>query len=125
MQMESIKISSDENFNSEVKISTDSIATIVALATTETDGIASLQGNITNEIIGKLGLKNVSKGVEITFDPSKNVTCNIAAVIKYGYSIPDVVKAAQEKVKAAVESMVGFNCTSVNIDVVGVEVEKK
>jgi uncharacterized alkaline shock family protein YloU len=125
MQMESIKISSDENFNSEVKISTDSIATIVALATTETDGIASLQGNITNEIIGKLGLKNVSKGVEISFDPSKNVTCNIAAVIKYGYSIPDVVKAAQEKVKAAVESMVGFNCTSVNIDVVGVEVEKK
>ena len=125
MQMESIKVSSEENFSSEVKVSTDVIATIVALAATETDGIAALQGNITNEIIGKLGLKNVSKGVEISFDPEGSVSCSIAAVIKYGCSIPEVVKAAQEKVKNAVESMVGLNCETVNIDIVGVDVEKK
>ncbi|MBR6359421.1 MAG: Asp23/Gls24 family envelope stress response protein, partial [Lachnospiraceae bacterium] len=77
-------------------------------------------------IIGKLGIKNVSKGVEITFDPSgENVEASIAAVIKYGYSIPDIVKTVQDKVKNAIESMVGMNCTSVNIDIVGVNVNKK
>ena len=124
--MESIKYSQTEDFSSEVKISSDVIATIAALAATEVEGIDSLQGNITNEIIGKLGIKNVSKGVEITFDPSgENVEASIAAVIKYGYSIPDIVKTVQDKVKSAIESMVGLNCTSVNIDIVGVNVNKK
>ncbi len=126
MSMESIKYSQTEDFSSEVKISSDVIATIAALAATEVEGIDSLQGNITNEIIGKLGIKNVSKGVEITFDPSgENVEASIAAVIKYGYSIPDIVKTVQDKVKSAIESMVGMNCTSVNIDIVGVNVNKK
>ncbi len=126
MSMESIKHSQTEDFSSEVKISSDVIATIAALAATEVEGIDSLQGNITNEIIGKLGIKNVSKGVEITFDPSgENVEASIAAVIKYGYSIPDIVKTVQDKVKSAIESMVGMNCTSVNIDIVGVNVNKK
>ncbi|MBO7336881.1 MAG: Asp23/Gls24 family envelope stress response protein [Lachnospiraceae bacterium] len=126
MSMESIKYSQTEDFSSEVKISSDVIATIAALAATEVEGIDSLQGNITNEIIGKLGIKNVSKGVEITFDPSgENVEASIAAVIKYGYSIPDIVKTVQDKVKSAIESMVGLNCTSVNIDIVGVNVNKK
>ena len=124
--MESIKHLQTEDFSSEVKISSDVIATIAALAATEVEGIDSLQGNITNEIIGKLGIKNVSKGVEITFDPSgENVEASIAAVIKYGYSIPDIVKTVQDKVKNAIESMVGMNCTSVNIDIVGVNVNKK
>ena len=126
MSMESIKHLQTEDFSSEVKISSDVIATIAALAATEVEGIDSLQGNITNEIIGKLGIKNVSKGVEITFDPSgENVEASIAAVIKYGYSIPDIVKTVQDKVKSAIESMVGMNCTSVNIDIVGVNVNKK
>ena len=126
MSMESIKVSSTEDFSSEVKISSDVIATIAALAATEVEGIDSLQGNITNEIIGKLGIKNVSKGVEITFDPSgENVEANIAAVIKYGYSIPEICKTVQDKVKSAIESMVGLGCTNVNIDIVGVNVNKK
>ena len=129
MSMESIKHSQTEDFSSEVKISSDVIATIAALAATEVEGIDSLQGNITNEIIGNLGIKNVSKGVEITFVENLELfmegEASIAAVIKYGYSIPDIVKTVQDKVKSAIESMVGMNCTSVNIDIVGVNVNKK
>ena len=49
----------------EVKIADDVVATIAGLATTEVEGVASMQGNLTNEIVGKLGLKNLSKGVKI------------------------------------------------------------
>lgn len=123
--MENVKIHDNEGFSSDVRISSDVIATIVALAATEVEGIASLQGDITNEIIGKLGIKNVSKGVEVLFDATgEGVECKIAAVIKYGYAIPEICKAVQDKVKAAIESMVGLNCINVNINIVGVDTAK-
>ncbi len=125
MQMENVKVQNGDGFTSDVKISSDVIATIVALATTEIEGIASLQGDITNELIGKLGIKNVSKGVEVVFDSTgEGVECKIAAVIKYGYAIPEICKTVQEKVKYAIESMVGLNCVNVNINIVGVETTK-
>ena len=45
----------------EVKIASDVVAAIAALAATEIDGVYSMAGNITNELIGKLGMKNLSK----------------------------------------------------------------
>ena len=38
----------------EVKIADDVVATIAGLATTEVEGVASMQGNLTNEIVGKI-----------------------------------------------------------------------
>ena len=49
----------------EVKIADEVVAIIAALAATEVDGVASMAGNITNEVIGKLGIKNLSKGVKV------------------------------------------------------------
>ncbi len=124
MNMESIHVQSKDGFSSEVKISSDVIATIVALAVTEAEGIAALSGNLTNEFIGKLGIKNVSKGVQIAFsEDKKSLSCSIDAVMKYGYSIPDTSKLVQEKVKNAVESMVGVKVESVNLNIVGVNTD--
>ena len=39
----------------EVKIADEVVAIIAALAATEVEGVASMAGNITNELIGKLG----------------------------------------------------------------------
>ena len=39
----------------EVKIADEVVAIIAALAATEVEGVASMAGNITNEVIGKLG----------------------------------------------------------------------
>ena len=49
----------------EVKIADEVVAIIAALAATEVEGVASMAGNITNEVIGKLGIKNLSKGVKV------------------------------------------------------------
>lgn len=38
---------------------------IAGLAATEVDGVDSMAGNITNELVGKLGMKNLSKGVKV------------------------------------------------------------
>ena len=94
----------------EVKIADEVVAIIAALAATEVEGVASMAGNITNEVIGKLGIKNLSKGVKVDVLEGV-VTVSLALNIKYNYSIVDVTGKVQEKVKNAVENMTGLEVT--------------
>ena len=108
----------------EVKIADEVVAIIAALAATEVDGVASMAGNITNEVIGKLGIKNLSKGVKVDVLEGV-VTVSLALNLKYDYSIMEVTKKVQEKVKNAVGNMTGLEVADVNIKVAGVEMEKQ
>ena len=108
----------------EVKIADEVVAIIAALAATEVEWVASMAGNITNEVIGKLGIKNLSKGVKVDVLEGV-VTVSLALNIKYNYSIVDVTGKVQEKVKNAVENMTGLEVADVNIKVAGVEMEKQ
>lgn len=106
----------------EVKIADDVVATIAGLAATEIEGVAALTGNLTKEIVGKLGMRNLSKGVKIVL-LEKSVLVELSITMKYGYSIPKISTKIQEKVKSAIESMTGLTVSDVNIRIVGVEIE--
>ena len=108
----------------EVKIADEVVAIIAALAATEVDGVGSMAGNITNEVIGKLGIKNLSKGVKVDVLEGV-VTVSLALNLKYNYNIMDVTRKVQDKVKSAVENMTGLEVADVNIKVAGVEMEKQ
>lgn len=127
MTMEAEKVTTyeeEKGFTSEVKIAGDVIATIAGLAATEIEGIASMQGNLTNELVGKLGMKNLTKGVTIRFEEEgTSVHVDLSVIMKYGYSIPKVCKAVQDRIKTAIENMAGLKVSGVNINIVGVETE--
>lgn len=108
----------------EIKIADEVVAIIAALAATEVEGVASMAGNITNELIGKLGMKNLSKGVKVDVLEGI-VTVSLALNLKYNYSIVEVSARVQEKVKNAIESMTGLEVADVNIKVAGVEMESQ
>ena len=108
----------------EVKIADEVVAIIAALAATEVEGVASMAGNITNEVIGKLGIRNLSKGVKVDVLEGV-VTVSLALNIKYNYSIMDVTAKVQDKVKNAVENMTGLEVADVNIKVAGVEMDRQ
>ncbi|HIV41009.1 MAG TPA: Asp23/Gls24 family envelope stress response protein [Candidatus Mediterraneibacter guildfordensis] len=116
-------LQNDESLG-EVKIADEVVAIIAALAATEVDGVASMAGNITNEVIGKLGIKNLSKGVKVDVLEGV-VTVSLALNIKYNYSIMDVTAKVQDKVKNAVENMTGLEVADVNIKVAGVEMDRQ
>lgn len=116
-------LQNDESLG-EVKIADEVVAIIAALAATEVDGVASMAGNITNEVIGKLGIKNLSKGVKVDVLEGV-VTVSLALNIKYNYSIMDVTAKVQDKVKNAVENMIGLEVADVNIKVAGVEMDRQ
>lgn len=106
----------------EVKIADDVVATIAGLAATEVEGVAALTGNLTKEIVGKLGMKNLSKGVKITL-LDKSVSVELSITMKYGYSIPKTSAAVQDRVKNAIENMTGLKVSEVNIHIVGVDID--
>ena len=108
----------------EIKIADEVVAIIAALAATEVEGVASMAGNITNELIGKLGMKNLSKGVKVDVLEGI-VTVSLALNLNYGYSIKDITSKVQEKVKTAIENMTGLEVADVNIRVAGVEIPEE
>ena len=106
----------------EVHISDEVVAIIAGLAATEIEGVQSMAGNITNELVSKLGMKNLSKGVKVTISDD-SVEVSLALNIKYGYESPAVSKKVQDKVKSAIETMTGLTVTAVNIKIVSLNIE--
>ena len=106
----------------DVKIADEVLAIIAGLAATEVEGVASMAGNITNELISKLGMKKLSRGVKVDVLEGV-VTVSLALNLKYNYSIVDVTARVQEKVKSAIENMTGLEVADINIRVAGVEME--
>ena len=53
-------IKTDENLG-EIKIADEVVAIIAGLAAMEVEGVASMAGNATRELISKLGMKSLSK----------------------------------------------------------------
>lgn len=111
-----------ENTIGTVQIADDVVAIIAGLAATEVDGVSSMAGNITKEIISKFGMKNLSKGVKVEVTDGE-VTVDVALNVAYGYSVPDVSVKVQERIKSAIENMTGLNVAEVNVKIAGVELE--
>ena len=108
----------------EVQIADEVVATIAGLAATEVEGVASMAGNITNELIGKLGVKNLSKGIKVLVT-DRSVDVDLALNIEYGYSIMKVSEKVQDRVKSAIENMTGLEVAMVNIRIVNVNMGKE
>lgn len=116
------KIQLQENCG-EIIIADEVIAVIAGLAAMEVEGVASMAGNATRELISKIGIKTLSKGV--TVDVLENVaTVCMTLNLKYGYNIREVSAKVQEKAKVAIENMTGLTVADVNIRVAGIEVNQ-
>lgn len=116
-------IKEDENLG-EVKIADEVVAIIAGLAAMEVDGVASMSGNATRELISKLGMKSLSKGVKVDVLEGI-VTVSLKLYLKYGYNVMDICQKVQEKVKAAIENMTGLTVADVNIRIAGVDVPEE
>ncbi len=113
----------DEENVGVVQIADDVVAMIASLAATEVEGVSAMAGNITNELMSKVGVKKLTKGVKVDILES-NVTVDLALTMEYGYNIPATCQQVQAKVKNAIENMTGLTCTDVNIRIAGVKVNK-
>lgn len=106
----------------EVMIADEVVAVIAGLAAKEVDGVVSMAGHANRELSARLGMKKMSKGVGVHV-MGQSVKVALTLNVRYNYSIPDVSKRVQEKVKNAIENMTGLTVTDVAVKVVGVEMD--
>ena len=117
-------VNQPDGLRGSVKIADDVILCIAALAATDVEGVASMAGNITNDLVSMFGVKNLRRGVKINME-EEEVQIDLSIIVEYGYSIPAVSARVQEKVRNAIENMTGLTVTDVNIRVTGVNSEAK
>ncbi len=113
----------DEKIGS-VKIADDVVAMIAALAAMEVDGVADMSGNMTNEFLSRVGMKNIAKGARVEVLQRK-VKVDLAITMEYGFNIPATCQKVQTKVKSTVENMTGLEVTDVNIRIAGINITKE
>lgn len=111
---------STESDQGSIRISEDVVASIAALATSETAGVSGLYSTLTSDIVGFLSKKNLSKGVRIEIGEDGTVKIEIGFLALFGHNICEVAKQVQENVRSSVESMTGLKVTEVNVHVGGV-----
>ena len=107
----------------EVQIAEEVITIIAGLAATEVEGVCSMGGNITKELVSRLGMKNLSKGVRVEVTEEGKIEVFVTINIAYGYAIPTVSDNVQEKVKAAIENMTGLEVSGVNVRIADVDMK--
>ena len=106
--------------NGMVMISEDVVATIVAHAMAEVEGIGSLgrkPGVTVNDFASK---KTWSKGLKVLIAEDNTVAIDCTLMVKFGYSVVDVAAAVQQSVISNVESMTGVKITDINVNVCGI-----
>lgn len=108
----------------EIQIANEVIATIAGISAAEVEGVDSMAGGFTNELVGKFGVKNYSKGVKVEIvDDSAFVS--IAINMRYGYNIPKTCKTVQDKIAQAIDNMTGLRVSEVNVRIAGVSLENE
>lgn len=117
--MENIK---DYDCNANVKIANDVVGKIAAIAALEVEGVAAMGNNITTEILGKIGAKNLLKNVKVDV-LGKEISIDIMVTIEYGYNIPATSQKVQARVKQSVENMTGLTVSDVDVRIAGISVK--
>jgi len=104
------------------RISEEVVMTIAGIAASQVRGV-SMSGNIGDGIAGILGRKNPGKGVRVELG-DKEAVIDLSIIVEYGCKIPEIAKEIQGKVRQAVEEMTGLSVVEVNVNVLGVNIDK-
>ena len=109
----------EKDEHGQIVIADEVVAIIAGIAATEVKGVYSMYGGWSGEIISRMGIRDLSKGVSISIEDG-HVSVKLSLNVRYGYSIPDVSRNVQDKVASAIESMTGLSVLDVNIRIAGV-----
>lgn len=103
-----------------VMISEDVVATIVAHALVEIDGVGSLGAKPGIGIQDFDTKKHWGKSLKVMIAEDNTLAIDCSLMISYGYSVVDVAAAVQQSITSNVESMTGVKVTNVNINICGI-----
>ena len=104
-----------------VRIADDVVAMIAAFAALDVEGVASLPGDVTRQMISKGGMKKIAKSVRVEVSRA-GVKADLSIIVEYGYNIPTTSSRVQKRVKNAIEEMTGLAVIDVDIHIAGISI---
>ena len=104
-------------------IAEDVVASIVATAALETEGIAALSGHAA-DIRGMITRNDAARSVRV-FNTENDTVLDVYVTLKEGARIQETAVALQQNIKMAVQSMTGKPVTRINVHVDGVVADEK
>ncbi len=107
-----------------IRISSDVIAIITGIVSSDVPGIAGMSGGIVGGIAEKLGRSDLTKGIKVRVDEDK-VTIDLSVIAEYGTSIVEATDKLKKQIRDSVESTTGLTVTAININVLGLEVPQE
>lgn len=107
-----------------VEISPEVIEVIAGLAASEIEGVANMRGNFATGVAEKLGRKSHGKGVKVELGED-GIVVDVYITTKYGVAIPNVARKVQDNIFQTLKTMTAITLLSVNVHVVGVQLETK
>lgn len=99
-----------------VRIATDVVPLIAALAAGEVEGVVRIQDK---KATNKVNIKKMTRGIKSDIQ-GKKVRIDMSVGILYGYQVPEVSSAIQSAVKTSIETMTGLEVSNVNVRIASV-----
>ncbi len=106
---------------SNVVISSEVVSKIIKTAALEADGVAYISG-VTSAIKGVLSKKTV-KGVSFKAD-DESIKPHVGIAVYSGCNAIDIAQKVQSRIKDNIESMTGYECSNVDVDVIDIVVKE-
>lgn len=103
-----------------VMISQEVIATIVAQAVVDVEGVNTIGNKPGVDMVDMIQKKSWGKGIKIVIDQDDSLFVECGIIVNYGQSVVSVAKAVQEAISSAINSMIGITVASVNVNVCGI-----
>lgn len=100
------------------------IAVISGVAAMECYGLVGMAPrNVQEELTDLLRRDNLERGVDVQFSDD-SISIQLYIVVEYGVKISEVARNVQERVKYAVETMLGLKVERINVKVQSVRVTR-
>ena len=78
-----------------------------------------MDGGWSGALVSRMGIKDLARGVKVEIS-GEEVAVDLRLNICYGYAIPEVSQAVQERVVSSINSMTGLTVREVNVKISGV-----
>ena len=95
--------------------------TIISVAASEVDGVASLGSFATSGIRSMLASKPSTSGIETKMGDDSKLSVAVHVEVYYGYVLPDLAANLRQAVADAVASQVGAQVSSVDVYIDGIQ----
>ncbi len=103
-----------------IRYNDEVIKTMVNMAMAEVEGVAGIESRSTGNILSRKSDSHINK---ISID-GKNLTVDLAIMVKYGLSLREVAQNVQCKVQEKIEAMTDLTVNTINVTVTALEMEE-